>query len=318
MRRLLIVVVIAGCGSSSSQPADAPPGGPDAADTVDAPPAAACTGLAPQPLDTTWTINWGGIDRTVRVHVPASYDPTRRTPVVLGFHGYTLNGEIQASQSHMIAKSDAEGFIAVHPDGTGAFLGWNAGDCCGTASASGVDDVGLVGAILDRLETEMCVDTARIYSTGFSNGGFLSHRLGCELSDRIAAIAPVAGVMGIPDADCNPGRAVPVFEVHGDADPVVAYNGGLGFRSVAESIDGWALRDACPPGAPAVTFQHGDATCETHLLCASGSEVTLCTIAGGGHQWPGGEPQPIGGPTSTDLDATAAIWSFFVAHPMPQ
>src|SRR5690349_18796236 len=141
MRRLLIVVVIAGCGSSSSQPADAPPGGPDAADTVDAPPAAACTGLAPQPLDTTWTINWGG--------------------------------------------------IAVHPDGTGAFLGWNAGDCCGTASASGVDDVGLVGAILDRLETEMCVDTARIYSTGFSNGGFLSHRLGCELSDRIAAIAPV-------------------------------------------------------------------------------------------------------------------------------
>lgn len=315
MRPLLIVVVIAGCGSGSTQTADAPSAGPDG-DTTDAPPGAACTGLAAQPLDTTWTVNWGGVDRTVNVHVPASYDPTMRTPVVLGFHGYTLNAETQANQSHMIAASDQDGFIAIHANGTGALLGWNAGDCCGTAASSGVDDVGLVGAILDRLETEMCIDTDRVYATGFSNGGFLSHRLGCELSDRIAAIAPVAGVMGIPD--CNPARSVPVFEVHGDADPVVAYNGGLGFRSVAETIAGWADRDECPPGAPAVTYQNGDATCETHTGCAGGAEVTLCTIAGGGHQWPGGEALPGGGNTSTDLDATAAIWSFFVAHPMPQ
>jgi polyhydroxybutyrate depolymerase len=316
MRRttLALVLAVAACGGGSNTAADAP--GPDAPPgTADAA-LVTCEGKTALPLDDVWTVPWNNVDRSVHVHVPASYDPAQPTPVVLGFHGYTLSADIQASQSKMIEKSDAEAFIAVHADGTGALKGWNAGDCCGTAAASGVDDVGLVGAILDELETRACVDADRIYATGFSNGGFLSHRLGCELSDRIAAIAPVSGVMGIDD--CNPGRPVPVFEVHGDIDGVVPYNGGGigGFRSVADTIAGWVERDGCPPGAPAETYQNGDATCLTNAGCTAGAEVTLCTIAGGGHQWPGGTDLPGGGHTSTDLDATAAIWDFFVAHPM--
>jgi len=310
---VLLVAPACGGGAAGDDGADAPVTDatvPDAA-------AVTCVGRSPQPLDDVWTLTTGGFDRSIRVHVPATYDPTRPTPILLGFHGYTLTAQIHESQSHMIAASDAEGFIAVHADGTGVVQGWNAGACCGEALTNGVDDVAFVGALLDELEARLCVDEDRVYATGFSNGAFLSHRLGCELADRIAAVAPVSGVMGIDP--CTPSRPMPVFEVHGTGDLIVPYDGGgvTGFRSVAETIAGWADRDQCPVGAPVQTYAMGDATCESRQGCAGGAEVTLCTIDGGGHQWPGGEPFPGGGFTSTDLIATDAIWAFFAAHPRP-
>jgi len=326
LRAWIVAVAWSGAGctfAGSATFADAPTdgvladGGPatgDAGVVDDA--ATLCRGLAPQPLDDEWTLQWGGRDRTAWVHVPQSYDPTRPTPVVFGFHGYSFNAAIQVNQSRMIEASDAEGFIAVHPNGTGLPRGWNAGDCCGSAAWTDVDDVGLVGAILDELEARLCVDRQRIFATGFSNGGFLAHRLGCELPDRIAAIASVSGVMGVEP--CVPSRPVAVLHIHGTHDLVVPYGGGgaTGFRSVAETIAGWAQSDACPPGAPVETFRDGDAQCESRQGCADDAEVSLCTIAGGGHQWPGGRPILGAGHFSVDLDATAAIWTFFVAHPM--
>lgn len=318
MRSVLVVglALAVGCGSApGSVDAVGPDAArPDAAGAVDAP-AAACAGKAGQPLDQTWTLAFGGVDRTIRLHVPASYDPTRPAPVVLAFHGYTLSGQIMLDQARLAAASDADGFVVAAADGTGVLRGWNAGDCCGDPVLAGTDDVGFVGALLDRMIDELCIDEDRVYATGFSNGGFLSHRLGCELADRIAAVAPVSGVMGIDN--CNPIRPVPVLAIHGTGDLVVPYDGGgvTGFRSVAETIAGWTARDVCPPGAPIQTYAMGDAVCEAHTGCAEGTEVALCTIDGGGHQWPGGTPLPGGGPTSTDLDATAAIWSFFAAHP---
>ena len=313
---LSLGALVACGGGGGGDDSGGPDGGGDDASTPDAAPVT-CQGKTAQELQQTWTMTVDGRERRVRVHVPASYDPSRATPVVLGFHGYTLSGDMQAAASHMEAKADAAGFITVHPDGTGGLKGWNAGDCCGTAASSGVDDVGFVTAILDRLEADMCIDTARVYATGFSNGGFLSHRLGCELSGRIAAIAPVSGVMGMDS--CDPGRPIPVFEVHGTADAVVPYNGGGigGFRSVTDTIADWAARNQCPPGAPAVTYDQGDARCETVVGCPQDAAVTLCTIEGGGHQWPGGEEFPGGGHLSMDLIATDAIWDFFVAHPHP-
>lgn len=290
--------------------------GDDAPPDVDAPPAASCEGKGALPADDVWTLDHDGAPRTVRVHVPTGYDPSVPTPVVLAFHGYTLNGQVMMDQAHLVDAADAEGFILIAPDGTGALLGWNAGSCCGTAASSGTDDVGLVGAILDRIEADACVDADRVYATGFSNGGFLSHRLGCELADRIAAIAPVSGVIGIPS--CAPARPMPVLHVHGTSDLVVAYdNSVFGYLSVEDTIAGWAERDGCPAAAPTEVFAMGDATCVSHTGCAGGAEVQLCTIDGGGHQWPGGTPLPGGGATSTDLDATAAIWAFFAAHPRP-
>ena len=316
MKRLLVVAMITACSSPSGDTgSDAPPGGgsADAATQSDAPPAVAkCMGLATQPLDKQWTIATAAGDRQAQVHVPASYDPTKATPVVIDIHGLTSFGADQARIAHMIAKSDAEGFIAVHPEGTGIPKSWNAGYCCSPANGSGVNDVAFISTMIDKLATELCVDPDRVFAMGLSNGGYLSHRLACELSDKIAAIGPVAGVIGI--ASCNPTRAVPVFDVHGTADPLVPWNGGNGQQSVPQTIDFWVQHNGCTTMTP--SYAHGDASCVTHGGCTNGADVTLCTIDNGGHQWPGGESiGAILGKKSDDLIATDAIWTFFAAHP---
>jgi polyhydroxybutyrate depolymerase len=308
----------ASAGDDSGDDVDATAGdSTDAAitDDVDAPAAAACEGKSTQPLDAIWMIEHGGMTRTIRVHVPASYDPARPTPVVLDFHGYTMSAQAQEDMTRLPAKADAAGFISVTPDGTGSLRGWNAGACCGTPAQTGLDDVGFVNLLLDQLEARLCVDTRRVFSTGFSNGGFLSHRLACEASTRIAAIAPVAGMMGI--SDCNPTRPVPVMHFHGTSDTIVPYSGGgfSGYRSAADTDAGWATRNGCD-ATTTETFARGDSRCVSHAGCDGGSEVTLCTITGGGHTWPGGGYFP-GGHITTDLSATDAMWAFFEAHPMP-
>src|SRR5260221_1912764 len=173
---------------------------------ADAAIAATCSGRAPQPLDKQWTINAGSAAnaRQAQVHVPASYDPTTATPVVIDIHGLTSYGADQARIAHMIAKSDTEGFIAVHPEGTGVPKSWNAGYCCSPANSSGVDDVAFIRALIDQLAAELCVDPARVYATGLSNGGFLSHRLACELADKIAPVRPLPRVPRIHPGTPSP------------------------------------------------------------------------------------------------------------------
>jgi polyhydroxybutyrate depolymerase len=289
---------------------------PDAPDASRAAPSPSCAGRPAQPQgDTTWTIPTSTGNRSALVHVPPGYDPTRATPLVLNFHGLAGSPSQEEGLTLMDPESDSAGFLLVYPQGTGTLLSWNAGACCGQAAQDDVDDVGFVGTLLDTLEAQLCVDADRVFATGMSNGGFLSHRLGCELSTRIAAIAPVAGVMGIPT--CNPTRPVPVMEFHGTEDPLVPYDGdpSIDYPSVADTIAGWVQRDGCQ-GAATTTYDNGDATCVTYGQCNAGAEVTLCTIAGGGHTWPGGTPFPVLGATSTDISATDAMWTFFQQHAM--
>ena len=156
-------------------------------------------GLAVPSGDATWTLTSGGLTRTLTVHVPASYDPAQTTPLVLDFHGEFSDGAQQDELSGMSAKADAEGFIAMFPEGIGG--SWNAGgDCCGTALQENVDDVGFVSDILETAAVRLCVDPRRVFVTGMSNGAYLAQRLGCALADRIAAIAPVAGVLSVQRA----------------------------------------------------------------------------------------------------------------------
>jgi len=312
----VILLAVAACssdGSPGSSPDDDGSGDtPDSGDDT----AATCTGKAAQPLDATWELTWEGVTRTFAVHVPASYDPIRRTPLILNFHGYSSYSWQQELFSKMTEKSDAEGFIVVYPQGTGSTPGWNAGACCGDAATSGVDDVGFVGAMLDRLEADLCIDSHRVFSTGMSNGGFLSHRLACEMADRIAAVAPVAGVLGIPD--CAPSRPIAVMHFHGTADTVIPYDGdpSSGFAPVVETWEGWTARDQCTDAAT-VSFEMGDSRCEAHSACEGGVETILCTVENGGHTWPGGLAVPALGYTTTDLSATDAMWEFFQRHPLP-
>jgi polyhydroxybutyrate depolymerase len=267
----------------------------------------------------------GGVLRTAIVHVPTGYDATRPTMLVLNFHGFSSDAEQEALLTKMSDAADARGVLVVYP--YGLFSSWNAGQCCGDAWTNSVDDLGFVRDLVAKLESDYCVDPRRVFATGMSNGGFLSHRLGCEASDLFAAIAPVAGVLGIPAAECKPGRAVPVMHFHGTDDPLVPYDGGmpltkwasggmLDFPSVNDTLAVWRALDGCTDEAD-VSYQHGDATCVRWSTCTAGAAVVRCTIDGGGHTWPGGMDVPLLGKTSHDLDATNAMLDFFDAYPMP-
>lgn len=271
----------------------------------------------------TLSLESGGRTRTSLLHVPDKYDPAKGTMLVLDFHGFTSAGWQEALLTRMSTESDKRGFIVAYPEGVAA--SWNAGDCCGTAWSDSVDDVKFVRDLLDRIEADWCIDPKRVFATGMSNGGFLSHRLACEVYDRLAAVAPVAGVLGIDPAKCHPTRAVPILHFHGTSDPMVPYDGGtplwpqlglgLNFRSVAKTLDHWRTVNGCST-FKSTFFTNGDATCVEWPDCKDGAQTSLCTIDGGGHTWPGGIPIPAG-KTSTDISATTTMLDFFEAHPMP-
>lgn len=298
---------------------------PDAGDTL---PSAGCgSGGTAYPAGTTTIgeVVHGGLTRTFRVHVPPGYDGMAPRPIVLMFHGGGGSArQFEETSSGMSPIADREGFVAVYPDGTGRIQTWNGGGCCGSAVSGNVDDVGFTSAMLDHLEATLCIDRHRVFASGMSNGAIMSHRLGCELSERIAAIAPVAGTEMSPT--CTPPRTVAVMHTHGSADGHVPFDGGEGcgpagvpFASVPATMERRRLLNGCDATTSRV-FEQGDGTCEGYDGCDEGADVVLCTIAGGGHSWPGGEPAaglipcPANGGQSTTFLASEAIWQFFAAH----
>jgi len=306
MRMVLIAALVA-CSPSgtTAEHGDAPPG-PDATAPDAADPSTACAGKTAQPVDSTWTVAVGSGNRTARVHVPASYDPMRPTPIVLNAHGRTSNATQQAWLSHMSQKADAEGFIVIYPESSTSPTSWNSGGgCCDPAAAQGVDDRGFIRALLDAAEAKLCVDPARVYATGLSNGGYLAHTLACDLDERIAAIGAVAGLLQLDT--CAATRPMPVLLVHGTADTLVRYDW------LPATVSYWKTKNGC--ATQSTTFSNGSASCVTHGGCTAGADVVVCTIQGGGHQWPGGETVPFLGSNTNDLVATDALWSFFLAHP---
>lgn len=315
--RFLFACVLAGCGttaavaSTSSAPDASTPPATDAstmpAPVVDASVAPSpCAGKDATTGDATWTLPSG---RTANVHIPNGYDPSRPTPIVLDFHGWPSDPTQEAELTGMAAKADAAGFVAIFPVGTDE--SWNAGSCCGSASDDNVDDVGFVRDLVDFAATKLCLDEKRVFATGMSNGGELVQRLACELADRVAAVASVAAVIEV--TSCAPSRPISVLSFHGTADLLEPYDGD---PSATATFDGWATRDMCTD-ASSVTYQNGDVTCRSHVACAAGTEVTLCTIQDGGHTWPGGLEVPLLGETTKDISATDAMWAFFEAHPRP-
>ena len=275
------------------------------------------------PRDFVGHVVSSGYPRTFRVHVPPGYRSDRPMPVVMSFHGYVSSGASHERETRLSPFADREGFIVVYPNALDAWSmqrfstvpwlrSWNAGSCCGDAQGYQLDDVAFVRALLAQLESQLCVDQRRVYAAGMSNGGMLAHRLACELSDRIAAVAAVSSVNVLHD--CHPSRPVPVLQMNGTEDHIVPYDGSAWFSSAQASVDGWALRNDCDPAALITTFEHGDTTCVAHTGCVP---VEQCTIRGGGHAWPGGSAPPPLGKASRDFSANEQLWRFFQANPLP-
>ena len=279
-----------------------------------------------RPGDHVRSLAFGGQPRSYRLHVPPGYQAGTPVPVVLVLHSAAMNAAAMARFCGLNETADRAGFVTVYPEGTGAtpyFLYWDAGGVRGRAS----DDVGYVSRVLDDLEAVVNVDRKRVYATGMSNGAMMCYRLAAELSDRIAAIAPVGGTMAI-DA-CRPKRPVPVVHFHGTKDGLVLYGGpdertpkNLKFLSVADTVRAWAAADGCPaaPEVAALPDKADDGTSvrrETYGPGKDGAEVVLYSVEGGGHTWPGREPPvPLLGKSTRDVSANDLIWEFFRKHPM--
>ena len=277
----------------------------------------------------TRTLAAGGMNRTYVVHVPKGHDPRTPMPVVLALHGATMNGPMMAWFSGLNRKADVAGFIAVYPNGTGSFSSftWNGGDCCGSAMQNQVDDVAFINALLDDLMGTYHVDTRRIYATGVSNGAVMAYRLASELSDRIAAIAPVSGSMGTEISQLK--RPVSVLHFHGTLDEYIPFLGGKGKKSITatqfwpvdQSIRSWVKSNGCDEN-PKIDLlsKSGDemtVTRKTYAAGKDGTEVVLVVIEGGGHTWPGmRSPAATLGKSALNISANDLMWEFFEKHPM--
>ncbi len=283
-----------------------------------------------------------GILRDYYVYVPAGFSREQASPVVFVLHGGTGSADrmLTVQARDFMSLSDREGFILVYPNGYPDQEGsarhhWNDGrkKSRWRAHQKNVDDVGFFSAMIDRLVKEYNADPKRIYVTGISNGGLMSYRLGCELSDRIAAIAAVAANL-TPEISELPSKGpISVLIMNGTQDPLMIYEGGeiTGFRGVrlgkilstAETVRFWLDRSACH-GTPQITMEPDrdpkDGTRvrrEAYGPCREENEVVLYTILGGGHTWPGGVPylhQSLIGKVSRDIDASRIIWEFFKRH----
>lgn len=272
-------------------------------------------------------ITAGGLVRTYLLHVPRT-NRRRRMPLVLVLHGGNGSADQIRQATEMNHEADRRGMIVAYPNGLGWFSNkeatWNAGPCCGAPALHGTDDVGFVRELIAQLGTTLPIDQRRVYATGFSDGGRMVYRLACELSDKIAAVAPVSGA--IPDTTCHPSFAVSLLAVHGTADDVLRYAGGVdpdlpdGGTTLATpaAVAHWAALMRC---APEPKRRRTDpVVMDTYARCA-GAGVALYTIEGTGHAWMKDPFHGTAAGPATSADSTASNWTsalildFFARHP---
>jgi len=242
----------------------------------------------------------GGRAREYRLFVPDSYDGKTRLPLIFNLHGTGGDAAGQARDSGMEGLAQEEGFIVI---GLQGFQNsWNVL----LNDPNAVDDVQYTSDVLDDVLQKVCVDERKVYATGFSGGARMSSRLACNLSERIAAVAPVSGIRWT--APCN-GRAVPIVTFHGLADPQNTYAGMARpdewVESVEDALEGWANHNGCDQ-ARNETPEVNRVSVYSYGNCAEGADVVLYRIAGLGHTW-----------AKNEIDATREMWTFFKKHPMP-
>ncbi|HET7754407.1 MAG TPA: PHB depolymerase family esterase [Anaeromyxobacteraceae bacterium] len=233
--------------------------------------------------------------RPYRVLVPPSYARGRPAPLVVLLHGYGSSGAAQLAYFGFAQLSAARGVLVAYPDGSLDRAGrrfWNAADVYG----SDVDDVAYLSAVLDDLEARYDVDRGRVFLVGHSNGAFMAQRMACELSTRVRGVVALAGDAWMGAPRCKPSAPVPVLQVHGDADKVIPYGGGLALvtevavPSAPQSIATWAAWNGCSGGLAATgeppldldARVPGAETRRERWSCSAGA-AELWTMEGGGH-----------------------------------
>jgi len=335
----LVAMAMAACGGGSTKAQGAPPhsapatsrssAATSAGDAVTAAlSATGCDGAGGQG-DSTLSLVFGRVTRTVIVHLPTAYTSTEAEPLVLNMHGSGSTAAAQEAFTGMDTTADANNFIVVYPQAAipaGSGFDWNVpGQPLvggGAVPPSAPNDVAFLQQLVTVLSQRYCIDPSRVYATGFSGGARMASQLGCDAAGVFAAVAPVSGLR-LP-SPCPSTRAEPVLSFHGTADPVDPYNGqGQKYwtYSVPTAAEAWAAHDSCGP-ASAVSQPAAGTTLTSYTGCSDDAAVDLYTISGEGHEWPGGPKlstalQKELGPQSSAINADAIIWAFFEAHSLP-
>lgn len=280
------------------------------------------------------TLSFNGTGRSYILHVPPRHDGQTALPLVIMLHGGFGSAENAERDYGWPDAADAHGFYSVFPQGLGNVPTWHAEHCCGYARMNNVDDVGFIRNLVVELGKTIPLDAKRIYATGMSNGGMLSHRLGAEAADLFAAIAPVAGTLGgqvnqnspvvVPP---TPNGPISVILFHGTDDQNVLFNGGPSQSSAAsgridlsvnDAVQFWIAANQTASTPLVESIAGGAVTKSFYSRNGTFAEVALYAVIGQGHAWPGGQ-QPYAGADapSTAISATETIWQFFEAHPKP-
>jgi polyhydroxybutyrate depolymerase len=326
----LVALPLVACGDSDDGGGDdATPEGTTTETTAAARPSAGCDAPAADPVtEAERTLQVGGVERRFLLTTPDA-PPDEPLPLVLDIHGLAEGAEIHAGMTKFSALAQQEGFIVAFPHGTGSPVRWDT-----TPDVDANVDLAYMGAVLDAVGEQACVDESRVYATGLSMGAMMSSTLGCTMADRIVAIGPVAGVED-PEG-CDPSRPVPVLAMHGTADPILLFNGGVG-EALGQALSGqsgpattlppgdpdgpgypanaraWAERNGCEP-EPDEEAVSATVTRRVYR-CPEDAAVEFVVVEGGGHSWPSSEfsrsIERIVGPTTFDIDATADVWRFF-------
>ncbi|MEA2310991.1 MAG: polyhydroxybutyrate depolymerase [Solirubrobacteraceae bacterium] len=223
---------------------------------------------------------------------------------MVAFHGATGTGASFAKESGLSRSADRHGFAVLYPTAGSSRRFWSLN------RAAQPDDVKALRELLPQAERLACADKRRIFATGVSNGGGFAARVGCEMADTFAAVAPVAGGYSSLDP-CPASTRMSVLEIHGSADRVTPYEGRGADRAgdVSTFVAGWAKRDDCD-GRPQITHPARYVTWVSHMHCAPGLKVERVRLEGTDHGWPGAKP-PWPKHHPAGVLAREMVWDFF-------
>ena len=248
----------------------------------------------------------GNLKRAYDLHVPASYNRNQPAPLLIALHGTGGNGNVMKQQTGFNQLAEQKGFIVVYPDGIKQHWDARRGNQPETTN-----DIGFISALIDDLGSRYSIDRHRIYAAGFSNGGTFTHRLACELSDKITAIAVVSATMPANlTSRCQAAKPVPVLLIHGTKDETIPYaTAGRGLLSVPDTVKYWSTHNRCSslPNESPLTIS-GVQT-KTYGQCARQTSVVLHSIQGGGHEW--ASDAQASDSTTKQFSASEVIWDFF-------
>ena len=285
----------------------------------------------------------GDLTRSWYAHIPPAHDGQTPLPLVIQLHGNGSDASFMADFTGLDALGDEKGFVTVTPEGRGQVQRWvYEFDERGWDVTPANPDVVFIGALIDRLGEQLCLDLARVYVTGISNGGQAATALACVLDERIAAVAPVAGIVDSGEAS-NTVRPVPMLAFYGQEDPIALFDGGLApfvatspteagvplgdlamavaFEGpVIERVAGIAKRYGCDPGpSTEMLAEHVE---RIGYACPPGADVALVVATDGGHAWPGAPLPPqmeaVQGQVNMEVDASRMMWDFFTQHALPE